>query len=135
MRFDRYNPDDEIIINEWLDHRKVFFKDDLPRTGVICRVDDEPICAGFLRYVEGNLAIMDNLITNPHAKSYVRNIAIDGVVNELINIAKKHAIKKVIAFSVDDGILKRSKLHGFEKLEHTVIVLKVDSPQLVIEGI
>lgn len=135
MTFDRYSPDDEALIREWLDIRKVYFEDDLPRTGVICRIDDQPVCAGFLRYVEGSWAILDHLITNPQSKPYVRNIAIDGVVKELISIAKNHSIKKILAFSVDAGILQRSKNHGFEKIDHTVIVLKVDSPQLIIEGI
>lgn len=138
MNLDRYNADDAPLIKSWLELRGMHnehFVRDLPRTGVMCRIEDNPICAGFLRYVEGNFAMLDSLVTNPKMKSFTRNVAIDAVVKELISIAKRHGIKKILAFSVDEGILKRSIGHGFIKTSHEVIALKLDEPQMVLEGI
>lgn len=114
-------------IKSWLKERNLpqIEIGDLPKWGFICFANKEPTCAGFLRMCEGDYAILDSLITNPLAPSIHRHHCIDFLVEHLIKIAKMIGIKQIVAFSVDESTLERSKKHGFYQSGYTVIVKKV----------
>lgn len=128
MEIVSYNRDTHLI---WLAHTLVkhgmstMLTLDMPKVGFVCLYENLPICAGFLRKVEGNYMILDSLITDPDAHPAIRNQAIDAVVQELINKAKDMGVKKLMANTVDAHTLERSKKHGFKPLEHVVIVLEL----------
>lgn len=120
---------DLIHINKWLVARQKQDVDpyDVPDVGFVACFKKRPIAAGFLRQIEGENALFDSLISNPEATSEFRHIAIDLVVNAVIGAARKRGIKQVLAFTVDEGTLKRALRHSFVKLPHTVISLDLKS--------
>lgn len=98
----------------------------LPKIGYIAFLGDTAIAAGFLRRVEGGYAQLDTLVSNPHFGSQVRHIAIDKVVQSLLDEAKLLKLQGVIAFTSDEGVLKRAEAIGFHVLEsHKLIALRI----------
>lgn len=93
----------------------------MPEIGYTAYKDGTPIAVAFLRRCEGQVAILDSLCTNPKAKSEDRHEAIDLLVNKIIEQCDYMKIKSLFAFTVDEGILERSKKHGFIKQAHIVI--------------
>ena len=73
--------------------------------------------------MEGDSAMLDNLITNPNASSHLRHEAIDGVVQCVIKEAKERSYKHLLAYSSDEKTLIRSATHGFKRLKTTMIGL------------
>lgn len=98
---------------------------ELPQFGLIAFIEGEPVAAGFLRQVEGGFAMLDGLISNPNKSSEERHEAIDGVVHGLTAMAQRTGLTKLIAFSEDEGTLKRSLEHGFVHMKHSFIVLNL----------
>lgn len=93
-----------------------------PKRGYI--VLDErnfPVAAGFLRYCEGNYALIDGFITDPAQPGVIRDKALDLLTKRLIKRAKG---RKILAFTSDAGILERAKKHGFAHLPHSFMVLE-----------
>ncbi len=90
----------------------------LPKIGYIALMNKQPIAAGFLRRVEGNIvAQLDGLTSNPYFGSKIRHEGITGVVNRLIDDAKDLKLKGIIAFTSDYSILVRAEDIGFVILE------------------
>jgi hypothetical protein len=121
-----YDEDQDLVhINRWLQERKKPEVDayDIPDVGFVANFKNRPIAAGFLRQIEGQNAIFDSLVTNPNATPEFRHIGLDMVIEAIIYAAKKRGINQVLAFSVDEGTLKRALRHNFVKLPHTVISL------------
>lgn len=122
----KYDEDQDLHhINKWLQEHKRPEVDpyDVPDIGFMANFKNRPIAAGFLRQIEGENALFDSLISNPGATSEFRHIAIDMVVNEIVRIARERGIRQILAFSIDEGTLKRAIRHNFVKLPHTVIAL------------
>lgn len=86
---------------------------------------DMPVAIGFLRQCEGFYAIMDSVITNPDATREERHEALQMVFEELINLAKGMGVFRIIGFSVDQGIMERSKTFGFKEINQTVLGLDI----------
>ena len=78
------------------------------------------IAAGFLAMLEGNGGMMDCFITNPAKSSLERHLALDSIIDKIISDASHMGLKRLIAFSDDDGIMKRQKQKGFVKLPHAL---------------
>lgn len=96
----------------------------LPKIGYIAMIDDEPVAAGFLRRVEGDVvAQLDGLTSNPYFGGMIRHEGITVVVNQLILEAKILKLKGIIAFSLDSSVIKRAEVIGFTRLSHEVISL------------
>ncbi len=96
---------------------------ELPKLGLIVMLESEPVAAAFLRQVEGGFAMLDGLISNPTMPGYVRNEAIDMVVERIIGVAKCIGMPKLVAYSTDAGTLVRSERHGFKLTPSSVICL------------
>lgn len=117
----------EIMIG-WLKERKSYIPElsEMPKIGYVIYNDHYPIAMAFLRQVEGNIAQLDSLCTNPNSKSAERNDAIWVAVEEVIKACRALGIKHVMSFSTDAGIIERSARHGFKKVaESTLIALEV----------
>lgn len=117
--------DHNSYVKKWVElrHMDIACAEDLPANGFITFDDaDRPVCAGFLRLMEGNYATLDSLITNPDAAAVIRNEAVDATVECLMWYAKLVELKKIIATSEDNNTLVRSIRHGFVKLPHSLIV-------------
>lgn len=96
----------------------------LPKIGYIALLNNQPIAAGFLRKVEGNMVgIIDSLTSNPFFGSQIRHEGIRMVVDRLIEDAKDMKLQGLIAFTNDNGILARAKGIGFTVVNQTIISL------------
>jgi len=112
-------------IYDWFRLRELNLEliDDIPAIGVIAFTEHIPVAACFLRSVEPNFGMIDGLITNPEMPSDLRHKAIDGCVKAIIKKAKDFKMKQIMATTIDQGVLDRSKSHGFIKIPDTMIVL------------
>lgn len=97
----------------------------LPQLGFIAIQSSIPVAAGFLRIVEGGYAQIDTLTTNAKFKSKSRHEALSKVVEELIEAAKILELKGILAFTKDEGILKRAESLGFHTVPQTIIALSL----------
>ena len=96
---------------------------ELPQIGYIVEKDSYAVASGFLRVIEGNVAMLDSLVTHADCTPVDRDTAIDMVVQALISKAKELNIKQIIAFSRDKNTLERSLRHGFVRQDHAFIAL------------
>lgn len=98
----------------------------LPKIGYIALLNNQPIAAGFLRKVEGNIvAQLDCLTSNPFFGSQLRHQGITQVVDRLITDAKDLKLQGIIAFTHDNGVLARAQSIGFKVVNSTIISLKL----------
>lgn len=113
------------LINEWLrghEHAEIEEKE-LPVTGFVVEDEGYPICIGFLRMVEGDVAIAESLVTDPEASLVKRVKAIDTIVEKLISVARDREIKYLMTTTVSTGVISRiSKNHGFERSEQVLLI-------------
>lgn len=100
-------------------------KESLPAFGLmVLDNDSSPIAMGYLRSIEGNMAMIDGLTTHLDKPATVRNEALDRLVSKLVKVAKVNNIKGLICFSHDINTLLRSSRHGFTLLpDQRVITL------------
>lgn len=134
MRVEIFEPDSHLhFLNLWLSLRglKTVEPQELPEVGFVAVHDGRYIAANFLRRCEGNVAIMDSLVTNPQASSSLRHKAIELVVERAIRRSKKLSISRIIGFSIDEGTLKRSEKHGFVRSPFSLITLDLNSQETV----
>lgn len=96
----------------------------LPKIGYIAIMGGHPIAAGFLRRVEGGYAQLDTLTSNKFFGSQVRHEGIKLVTDALIEDAKTLKLHGIIAFTTDDGVLKRAKDKNFVVFPHTLFGIK-----------
>lgn len=101
----------------------------LPEIGFVASDDTDFIAASFLRRVEGDYCLFDGLVTNPMLAPFRRHLGIEAVVERLIIEAKELKMRKILAYSIDAGTLKRSVHHGFVHLPHTLIVLDLEKKE------
>lgn len=95
--------------------------DDLPKIGYIAYNRSLPIAAGFVRSCEDDLGMIEGLISNPMAKSEDRHDGLDDVIDACIQYAKARGVKRLLAYSIDVGTIKRSQSHGFGRLPHVLV--------------
>lgn len=95
----------------------------LPQIGYVATEGSIVVAAGFLRQVEGNMALLDTLATNKDCSPDMRHEGIAAVVDALISNAKQLELKYFMAFTVDDGIIKRAFDLGFAITNQRLIIL------------
>lgn len=96
---------------------------ELPKLGLVVMTDEGgsvPVCAGFLRAVEGGSYIMDSLVSNKKLKTEQRHQGMELLWPALLSLAGSHS---VLGFSTDGGTQARAIAHGFTALPHTVYSL------------
>lgn len=113
------------IIASWCALRGVYRPaiEEMPAIGFVAYEGDRPIACAFIRRVEGSFALLDTLVSNSDASSALRHRAIDSLVNHILRTAKRLNIPKLLAYSVDEGTLRRSEKHGFVRQPHAVIAV------------
>lgn len=106
---------------------KAITKANIPRVGYIVYDDfNTPVCAGFLRRIEGKYAQIDTLVTNSQCSSSLRHDGLEVLIKAIINEAKSRKIKGLISTTTDTGTLMRAIRVGFSKAPHTVITLSLE---------
>lgn len=115
-------------VNRWLkvrDHIS-FKQSDLPEIGFIAFNKNRPVCVAFLRMVEGNLAMIDSVGSNPDIEKDTRDEALDSIVKILLETAKHKKIHTVFSHTKLDCIIKRSEKHGFSVIPQKLIAIKLE---------
>lgn len=98
---------------------------EMPKVGYMAvNGGDYPIAYGFLRMIEGGMAMIDGLATDPRVESgAVRYEALNMVFQALLDKAQALGITQLMGFSVNNTTLAISEAHGFVKLSHTTMTL------------
>jgi len=92
-------------------------KADIPVIGYIIVIDNIPASIGFLRKMEGNYGMFDTFVTNGKLPSEIRHLAMQTLVDQLLNKAKQLKLKAIISYTSDEGVLNRAKNLGFVVLD------------------
>lgn len=92
----------------------------LPKLGFIVLEGEVPVCAGFLREVEGGLYFFDSLISNKNLNSETRATGMDLLWSQII---AETPSSSVIGFTTDAGTLQRAKSLGFKEASFSVLSL------------
>jgi hypothetical protein len=114
-------------LNAWLilnNHPPTVFED-LPTLGFVAQQKETPVAVGFLNMCEGRRAVLEGLSTNPYADSDTRHFAINSIVEQIISAARLLGVYHLIAWTIDDNILKRSENFGFKIAPHKFIALEL----------
>lgn len=122
--FDRKN-DYQALYDLCLEHDMKIEDEEMPALGVVIENENQLIAMGFVRQCEGNVGIMDSVITNPKASSADRNKALNLLYRTVIELAKEWNISHLIGFSRDVGIIERSKKFGFMEINQTILSLQI----------
>lgn len=94
----------------------------LPRLGfIVYQNAGEPVCAGWLREVEGGAYLFDSLISNKDLSSAERHEGMDLLWKTILKQAKG---KYLMATSIDKGTIKRGTDLGFKAMPHTLFEYK-----------
>jgi hypothetical protein len=111
------------LIKPWLLERKMdpSLMDHYPEHSWVA-IEDEMIAAGGL-CIDLPMAAVVGLVTNPSAPSDSRSLAIDLITLKIIQKAKVLGAKQILAWTGNEGILKRSFDHGFRVLPETMMIL------------
>lgn len=116
------------LIFEWMEARGMEVPDELnlPKVGFILGAKNYgPIAIGFLRRCEGNVGMIDSMITNPAIPAKLRNEALDLLIIRLVSSAKRRKIFKIMGYSQDENTLLRAQRHGFHLVSQSLIALTV----------
>lgn len=127
MKIERYSPEKHSIDLELLFKFRELTPAMPAKFGFgVYDLDNRPIAFGFLRMCEGDYALFDGIITNPHMNGEIRDKALDLLTKTLLMNAKSLNIKCIIGWSIDINTLKRAEKHGFSYLKETLIYKVVD---------
>ncbi len=119
-------------INHWLEsrHLRMVTAEELPVTGSVYCSDGLPVAALFLRKCEGNLGILDSLITDPNQPGEIRNKANSLLILDLIEKAKALKLSALIAWTKDNNTFTRVLGLGFTPCDLSVISMDLKKEQV-----
>lgn len=112
-------------LSNWLKARNMDSYHNLPACGYVVYDNDLLVAAAFLRRVEGDFGMFDNLCSNPDAPSESRNLAIDMLARQIIDKCGALDINGLLAWSSDKNTLERSIKHGFKVVPGVVITMNL----------
>lgn len=81
----------------------------LPKTGYIVR----DVAAGFLYNTDSGIAWIEWIVSNPESDKAIRNEALDLILGNLIDDAKKMNKTFIFTSSDNEKLINRYKKHGF----------------------
>jgi hypothetical protein len=126
MKLQRFNIHTDLEhINAWLTAHKMppVTRHSLPELGYMAWHNGMAIGAIFLRRCEGEAGIVDSLISNPDAQPQLRHIALDALINHIVDQARKVGVKMLLGYTVDASTLERSTRLGFKQSPYQVVVM------------
>ena len=88
----------------------------LPKTGFII----EDVCAGFLYKTDSKIAFLEWIISNPKSNKEERNKALNILINQLCEDAKKSEFEAIFTSSNHNKLIERYKNHGFNLTDESV---------------
>lgn len=133
MKLQRFNIHTDLEhINAWLTAHKMpeVTRHSLPEMGYMAWHNGSPIGAVFLRRCEGDVGIVDSLISNPDSQGVLRHVALDALINHIVDQAKRTGITLLLGYTVDCSTLERSIRLGFTKSPYQTVVMDLASKSL-----
>jgi hypothetical protein len=97
----------------------------LPKLGMVAEINGSIVAACFLRMLEGGYAHMDTMVSDPTYSSEYRHIALTAITKLMLSAAKHMGLHGILAWSMDESILKRAEDAGFRLLPSTIAVKKL----------
>lgn len=118
-----------VLVNEWMKQKDlpIITRSALPEIGFVYfeYQDAEPMAILFMRRCEGNIGMLDSLITNSDACSEDRHKAINKLVDHTIDYANRHyQFSKLLVLTKEECIRKRALDKGFQLIENQVVMSK-----------
>lgn len=112
-------------IDAWLSHREMSpsLGDDLPAHSYLAVQDEKILGAAGLLKTDGQDAFLMGLITNPEEEIFLRSEAIDSLTQYIIRKSKCLGFRRLFSWSRNEGVIERSKKHGFEIIPQVMIGL------------
>lgn len=110
------------LINEWLKawgEEPKTRVEDLPSLGYEATHEGQEVAFMFLRKVEGNILMVDSMVTDPSAKPEIRHAALDALFE--VALARE---EKLIGTTIHKSMIWRAERHGFKKSNQTLMVLE-----------
>lgn len=104
-------------IAKWLQRHGRGLKTQLPKHSFIV----PGVAAIGLRLVEGNLGMIDSLVTNKFVSGPLRNKAIEALLSQLHLKAHALRLNALIAFSTDEHTILRAFSHGYAQQGHLIL--------------
>lgn len=98
---------------------------DLPQIGFIVFDNEIPVCAIFLRRIEGGYGLVDSAISNPEVSPIYRREAIDLASRVVVEYAKVIEIKQLLVLSTDANTIARAKSFDFVQAKDTLLQLNL----------
>lgn len=110
-------------VEAWLIDRgmKGSLEEDLPEDSFVVMHNGLPIAAAGLLKSNGSSAFLMGLITNPLSSPFVRSDAIDALTEIIIQKAEWLGFNKLFSWSRNEGVIERSKKHGFQEIQQVMI--------------
>lgn len=115
FKIDQYQAYDWEILKEWWeDHGWTPIPDSfLPNVGKIVRIEEVPVCAGFLYRTDSLICILEWVISDKKSDRIIREQALDLLIETLIEVAKKAGFKMIHTSIKHPRLIERMKKHGF----------------------
>lgn len=126
MKLIRFNVHEDLEhINAWLSKHTMppVTRLDLPEMGYMAWERGKPVAAIFMRRAEGSMGIVDSLISNPEAAPDIRHLALDALINHIVEQAKRAKIKVLLGYTRDKSTLERSVRLGFAQSPFAIVVM------------
>lgn len=98
----------------------------LPKLGLMVSHCNTPVAVGFLRRVEGGIALIDGFICDPKSTIEIRDPCLDQLAKDLIEIAKHEGIQGLLVTTVNPRVVKRAQRLGFSSLDHQLLSLRLN---------
>ncbi len=109
----------------WLSARDIDMPtlEELPRAGFVYSIDGIPTALGFLRMVEGRQGKIDYITSNPHQSPEHRDLAVQSVIEALIQLSKNLGLKQIYGHTKCANTKLRSLSLGFQEFPHSLVAL------------
>jgi len=119
--------DYETLVKWWKDYDwNPIDKSVLPNnglSGLMITKDEIDICAGFLYTSNSKMAMVEFIISNKDYKKRDKILALDLLINELTEIAKRNGYKVVLTNLINKGLKKLFLKNGYEKGDENILQL------------
>jgi len=119
--------DYETLVKWWKDYDwNPIDKSVLPNnglSGLMITKDEIDICAGFLYTSNSKMAMVEFIISNKDYKKRDKILALDLLINELTEIAKRNGYKVVLTNLINKGLKKLFFKNGYEKGDENILQL------------
>lgn len=92
----------------------------LPETGLIMEEDGKPFCVGFIYGTDSDFCLMEFIVSNPKSDKEKRSLAIDELIEKLLERAKEQGYRAVYSFAQNQSLLARCVKQGFEVTDTNV---------------